>query len=104
MLIRDTTFPPKKKRNLKYQPKLNKIKYNYTFPPENKQYTDAKSTVQFSVNHYSSSRTNSYKFNLTTGFRILVERLRGSEGDNVISWWPSTSGSLAIGELAIGTV
>ena len=38
--------------------------------------------MQFSVNHYNSSRTTSYKFNLTTGFRILVERLRGSEGDN----------------------
>ena len=33
-------------------------------------------------NHYNSSRTTSYKFNLTTGFRILVERLRGFEGDN----------------------
>ena len=43
------------------------------------------STAQFSVNHYNSSRATSYKFNLTTGFRILVERLRGCEGDNVIS-------------------
>ena len=91
MLIRDTTFPPKKKQ-LKIS---TKIKTNNILM----------STAQFSVNHYNSSRTTSYKFNLTTGFRILVERLRGSEGDNVISGWPSTSVSLAaIGELAIGTV
>ena len=62
------------------------------------------STTQFSVKHYNSSRTTSYKFNLTTGFRTLVERLRGCEGENVISGWPSTSVSSATGELAIGAV
>ena len=92
MLIRDTTFPPKKE--LKTSTKITKSKTNNILM----------STAQFSVNHYNSSRTTSYKFNLTTGFRILVEGLRGSEGDNVISGWPSTSVSLATGELAIGTV
>ena len=62
------------------------------------------STAQFSVKHYNASRTTSYKFNLTAGFRILVECLRGSEGDNVIFGWPSTLVSLATGKLAIGTV
>ena len=67
----------------------------------NKQYINVNSAAD---KRYNSCHTTSYKFNLTTRFRILVERLRGSEGDNVISGRPSTSVSLTTGELAIGTV
>ena len=74
MLIHNTAFPPQKEMT-------TKVIHNTTFPPKKKKKENKpkkKSLFQVLTKVFFLKLSFSHKFNFSTGFLILVERLRVS--------------------------